>query len=255
MDSGGTAPNGTVQAHKISAISTYLPGLLDALTRLGLNGTDMVMVALGCVCTETSDFTPRVEGLYDLNTTGTYTSRATGDVSYVATTQKAHADYPTLFRHHLLHSKRVHQEDWSQDGKQGDIYQTNKDLGNTADGDGWKYRGRGFIQLTGRSLYRIASVNAGLGDLFERDPDAVASAEYAGAAVAGYLSINRKDLERYIEAKDLKKVRKSVNGRDNGLDAFVASWNRGLRVIGEAIIQEAKVTVFRKRAHTKRRKK
>lgn len=250
MDAGGKAPDGSTQPAKISRIDMYLPGLLDALTRLGVNDTDMVLVALACVRTETGDFVPKDEPEYDLNTTGTYTNNATGETTWTSTVENVHGkNYATLAAHHLLQTKKQHVETWNTNDQSepGDIYQSNKQLGNTQPGDGWRYRGRGLIQLTGRSLYLTAGTNAGLGDLFVRDPDQVNSAENAGAAVAGYLKINQPRIEKYLRAGDLTKARISVNGGTNGIQEFKDSMAAGQRVIAQAIIEEARVQVRHKR--------
>jgi putative chitinase len=47
--------------------------------------------------------------------------------------------------------------------------------GDEASGDGWKYRGRGPIQLTGRGVYATASAALGVGTLLVDDPDLVKS--------------------------------------------------------------------------------
>ncbi|WP_322997542.1 peptidoglycan-binding protein [Castellaniella sp.] len=54
-----------------------------------------------------------------------------------------------------------------------------KELGNTKAGDGWRYRGNGIMQTTGRYNHRAMGQKAGLGDLFEDDPGKVTAAEYA----------------------------------------------------------------------------
>lgn len=55
--------------------------------------------------------------------------------------------------------------------------------GDVASGDGWRYRGRGFIQLTGRANYRAAAIRYasiyGSGVDFEQDPDQVAVFPYS----------------------------------------------------------------------------
>tara|TARA_X000001388_G_C2222735_1_gene119881 strand:- start:1422 stop:1799 length:378 start_codon:yes stop_codon:yes gene_type:complete len=53
-------------------------------------------------------------------------------------------------------------------------------LGNNCDGDGWKYRGRGFNQLTGRSNYKKAG--------FESNPDAVNEPAGAAKVVAMFMT-------------------------------------------------------------------
>lgn len=56
--------------------------------------------------------------------------------------------------------------------------------GDASSGDGWKYRGRGIIQLTGRANYRAAGQALGL-DL-EADPDLVIRSPAASAAAAAW---------------------------------------------------------------------
>jgi predicted chitinase len=60
----------------------------------------------------------------------------------------------------------------------GDAYEGRKDLGNTQPGDGRRYKGRGWIQLTGRNNYRRAGADLGL-DL-EANPAQVATPRVAG---------------------------------------------------------------------------
>lgn len=48
-----------------------------------------------------------------------------------------------------------------------------ENLGNTRSGDGWKFRGRGWVQVTGRANYARASQRLGLGDTLIADPDRV----------------------------------------------------------------------------------
>lgn len=82
--------------------------------------------------------------------------------------------------------------------------------GDASSGDGWRYRGRGIVQLTGRANYRAAGKAIGL-DL-EADPDAVirdpaASALVAAWFMAEYVKILPK-LNATSEASFLEGARK-----------------------------------------------
>jgi len=93
-----------------------------------------------------------------------------------------------------------------------------KVLGNTKAGDGFKYRGRGFVQLTGKANYRMAGrkLNANL----LRDPDLALEPEMAAhilyrGMIEGWFT--GKKLADYIKPRgkaDYVRARRIVNGLD-----------------------------------------
>ncbi|MGV8929144.1 MAG: hypothetical protein ACOH1E_05300 [Brevundimonas sp.] len=82
-------------------------------------------------------------------------------------------------------------------------------LGNTQPGDGYRYRGRGLIQLTGRSNYRRTSGE------FEVNPDLVLT--LAGSIKAATDFWRTRGLNAASDADDVTRVTRIINGGDNGL--------------------------------------
>ena len=62
-------------------------------------------------------------------------------------------------------------------------------MGNVAEGEGYKYRGRGYIQLTGKSNYEKYSSAAGV-DLV-KNPDLANDPKVAAKIAAAYISDTR----------------------------------------------------------------
>ena len=100
-------------------------------------------------------------------------------------------------------------------------YDTRTDLGNTAarDGDGYRYRGRGPIQLTGRDNYRAFTAWARSMDPrapdFVADPDAVLTDPWEGLAPIWFW--DRGGINRYADQGDFLTVTRRINGGTNGL--------------------------------------
>lgn len=94
----------------------------------------------------------------------------------------------------------------------GDAYEGRKDLGNTQKGDGRRYKGRGFIQITGRSNYRRYGEIIGI-DL-ENNPELAARPDIAARVAIAYM----KDRKVVDAAKngDVRKATKLINGGYNG---------------------------------------
>jgi len=92
-------------------------------------------------------------------------------------------------------------------------------MGNTGPNDGFTYRGRGLLQLTGRDSYREATAtlraqNPAAPD-FVAMPDAVFSAQWCLAiAVAEWAS---KGCNAHADLDDIRKVTKAINGGLIGL--------------------------------------
>nr|WP_320132323.1 glycoside hydrolase family 19 protein [uncultured Holophaga sp.] len=102
-------------------------------------------------------------------------------------------------------------------------------LGNTpeADGDGALYHGRGFVQLTGRSNYRV--VGQALGIDLEGHPDLALDPTQAARIMAHYW-VTRHVVEA-CRAADWPRVRRLVNGGTNGWTEFRGCVVRLLEVL------------------------
>jgi predicted chitinase len=93
------------------------------------------------------------------------------------------------------------------------VYANRMGNGSEASGDGWRYRGRGLIQLTGRSNYKAFAAWVG-DDRIMDDPDLVAS-EYAVHSAVFFW--DRHNLNTLADRDDVVAVTRRINGGENGL--------------------------------------
>jgi len=115
----------------------------------------------------------------------------------------------------------------------GSAYEGRKDLGNTQPGDGVKFKGRGLIQITGRSNYKALSV--ALNFDFIKEPEKL---ELPGAAAlsAGWFW-NLRNLNAIADIDDFKKITKKINGGYNGWDDRIKHWANCRKAFGIKEIQ------------------
>jgi putative chitinase len=101
------------------------------------------------------------------------------------------------------------------------VYGGRADLGNNELGDGWRYRGRGYIQTTGRANYSLTAAGLRL-DLLT-DPDQLSRPAIAARA-AGFFW-EHHELGALARAGDVEAVTRKINGGLTGLaerqDAFM----------------------------------
>ena len=95
----------------------------------------------------------------------------------------------------------------------GAEYEGRKDLGNTQTGDGQRYKGRGFIQCTGRSNYK--AITKALGVDFLSNPELLGTPPYDMLS-AGWYWDTRK-LNVLADKDDVVGITKKVNGGLNGI--------------------------------------
>lgn len=121
-----------------------------------------------------------------------------------------------------------------------------KMLGNTAPGDGYRYRGRGFVQLTGRRNYWFASTKIGIDIL--ANPDQAMNLEVATKVLfegmeAGWFT--GKSLNSYLDhvdeadAEDLREfvqARRIINGTDKAakIGGHALTFEKALKAGGYA---------------------
>ena len=115
-------------------------------------------------------------------------------------------------------------------------YEGRADLGNTQQGDGKRFMGRGLIQTTGRANY--CATRDGLRKFvpdvpdFEADPAALEQAEWAALSAAWYW--HSRGLNALADVGDYKRITVRVNGGTNGMTDRLALWEKAKDALGVA---------------------
>lgn len=105
-------------------------------------------------------------------------------------------------------------------------------MGNTGPQDGYIYRGRGILQLTGKGNYAAATARVRrcvpLGPDFAKEPDAVLTPEWCLAVAAGEWA--SRGCNQLADADDLEQITRRING---GTTGFVErqEWLRQARLV------------------------
>ncbi|MHB8666513.1 MAG: peptidoglycan-binding protein [Burkholderiales bacterium] len=112
-----------------------------------------------------------------------------------------------------------------------DLYDRRKDLGNTGPPDGERFRGRGYVQLTGRANYATYGRNIGLEGQLIENPELASQPAIAAKLLAAFLKDRERRIKEALLDSDFAGARRLVNGGRHGLDRFVAAYRTGLDLI------------------------
>jgi len=111
------------------------------------------------------------------------------------------------------------------------LYDNRADLGNQGPPDGANFKGRGYIQLTGRSNYKIHGAAIGLGNQLVTNPALANQPDIAAKLLASFLKSKESKIRAALAQNNLKTARKLVNGGSHGLPEFTQAYNVGKSVI------------------------
>ncbi|MBD2177409.1 glycoside hydrolase family 19 protein [Pseudanabaena sp. FACHB-1998] len=135
-----------------------------------------------------------------------------------------------LRKAHFL-SQTAHESDGfntNEEYASGAAYEGRRDLGNTKSGDGVRFKGRGLIQVTGRSNY--AECGQALGVDLINNPQRLGDFELACLSAGWYW--DTRNLNAYADQDDVLRITRIINGGLNGLEDRQAYLARAKRVFG-----------------------
>ena len=115
-------------------------------------------------------------------------------------------------------------------GHDFDLYDNRKDLGNRGAPDGERYRGRGFIQLTGRANYQRIGKKIGLGSRLEKEPELANDPDVAAKILVAFLADKQRRIKEALLENDLRTARRLVNGGSHGLANFQKCFREGMKL-------------------------
>jgi putative chitinase len=108
------------------------------------------------------------------------------------------------------------------------IYANRMGNGDEASGDGYKYCGRGLIQLTGKSNY------VAFADSLQITPEEASDylATFEGAAQSACWFWETNNLNKWADAGDILTLTKKINGGTIGLEDRIKHYEHALHVLG-----------------------
>ncbi len=136
----------------------------------------------------------------------------------------------SLRKTHFL-AQTAHESDGfntNEEYASGSDYEGREDLGNVQPGDGVKFKGRGLIQITGRTNYDACGKALGV-DLID-NPSRLADFDLAALSAGWFWDKN--GLNNYADQDDILTITKIINGGTNGLDDRQAYLDRAKQVFG-----------------------
>lgn len=110
------------------------------------------------------------------------------------------------------------------------VYANRLGNGDEASGDGWRYRGRGLIQITGRANY--AACGHGLGLDLLGFPGLLEGVQQAADSAGWFWEA--RDLNEPTDRGDILAVTKKINGGTHGLVDRKKRWERAKVALGLA---------------------
>ncbi|MBM3404781.1 MAG: peptidoglycan-binding protein [Bacteroidetes bacterium] len=119
----------------------------------------------------------------------------------------------------------------SPGGHSFDLYDNRSDLGNQGVPDGEKFKGRGFIQLTGRANYQKHGKAIGLGNKLITNPELANDPKTAARLLTSFLKNKERAIKEALLENDLRLARRLVNGGSHGLDRFTNAYQIGEELI------------------------
>jgi putative chitinase len=115
----------------------------------------------------------------------------------------------------------------SPGGHPFDLYDNRRDLGNQGRDDGERFRGRGYIQLTGRHNYHKFGRALGRGNSLIDNPELGNDPTVAGLLLAVFLKNKEREIKEALVDHDLRAARRLVNGGTHGLERFEDAFRQG----------------------------
>ena len=125
----------------------------------------------------------------------------------------------------------------SPGGKPFDLYDNRHDLGNVGAPDGAAFKGRGFVQLTGRANYQKFGQKLGV-DLV-KTPELANAPDIAARLLAAFILEDELPMKRALLAGRLATARSLVNGGTYGLSKFSDAYAVGAKCLGLDLMQAA----------------
>jgi putative chitinase len=107
------------------------------------------------------------------------------------------------------------------------VYAGRMGNGDTASGEGWKFRGRGPIQATGKDLYLLLSKVFGFD--FIANPDALTQPPYAALSAGYYWHVNK--INTFADKGDIRGVTYCINKGLLELNKRTDAYERNLKIL------------------------
>ena len=109
------------------------------------------------------------------------------------------------------------------------VYANRMGNGDEASGEGWYFRGRGIVQITGKNNYTKCSQSLFESNVLVENPDLLLESEYAIHSACWFWSAAR--LNELADIGDMKTMTKRINGGYIGLEDRIHHYNHAIEIL------------------------